>query len=447
MKGPPRPALSALAWRAARAVRAVREAGRLLRFAWRRAGEQSIGVRASALAFTSVVSLVPLLAAFTFVGARAFAEYQSQLQRFLVEILPYSEQAILETLDRFVSQAEQVRGPGIVGFAVVALGILLAVEETINRTWEASATRPWRMRLLSYLLVLLFGPLLIGGALSLWFVLERQAGITGMPLRGLLPPSATFAGLALLYWLVPNTRVRLASAALGAAAATAALELLRRGFTAYFDLFGRTNQLVYGSYAVALFFMLSLQVGWWLVLGGNVLAYCHQHRRAMLRGPESERRSLASDPWLAFAALSLLAERAGEPGRRPREIGLSSLAEELAISPARLQRALAPLERAGWVRRSRSYSPRLAAPPEVLARPLADLFALFEAEAADELPATGALAGIAALRSRFLREWAASTGAATLGEAIRGLPPASPGPPLAGAEGAGIDSAPPAVGQ
>lgn len=441
MKVPPRAALAELA---GRAMRAARETGRLLALAWRRAAEQSIGVRASALAFTSVVSLVPLMAAFTFVGARAFAEYQSQLQRFLVEILPYSEQAILEAIERFVTEAEQVRGPGIVGFAVVSLGILFAVEETVNRTWETSAQRPWRRRLVSYLLVLLFGPLLIGGALSVWVVLERQAGITGMPLRGLLPPAATFAGLALLYWLVPNARVRLASAALGAAAATAALEVLRRGFSAYFDLFGRTNQLVYGSYAVALFFMLSLQVGWWLVLAGNVLAYSHQHRRTMLRGPEVERRALASDPWLAFAALSLLADRAG--GRRP-EIGLSSLAEELAISPDRLQRALAPLERAGWVCRSRSYSPRISAPPEVLGRPVVDLFALFEAEVAEELPPAGALAGIATLRRRFLREWAASTGGATLGEAIARSRDASGPPPLAGGERGGVDSAPPAVGQ
>lgn len=441
MNEPPRRSWRTLArWGA----EAARQSGRLLWFAWRRAGEQSIGVRASALAFTSVVSLVPLLAAFTFVGAQAFAEYQSQFQRFLVEILPYSEAAILDALGRFVAQAERVRGPGIVGFAAVALGILFTVEETINRTWEASASRPLRTRLVSYLLLFLFGPLLIGGGLSLWFVLEREAGVTGVPLRGLLPPVATFTGLTLLYWLVPYARVRVASAALGAVTATAALELLRRGFGAYLGIFGRTNQLVYGSYAAALFLMLSLQVGWWLVLGGNVLAYCHQFRRAMLRGPEVERRTLASDPWLAFAALALLAEQAE---RRPAEIGLGPLAEELAVSPARLQRALAPLEQAGWVARSRSYSPRLSTSPEVLSRPLVELFALFEAGVSEELPATGPLAGIAALRSRFLREWAASTREATLGEAIRGLPAAAAEEPLAAGSEARIDSAPPAVGQ
>ncbi|HQP93658.1 MAG TPA: hypothetical protein PK570_06840, partial [Thermoanaerobaculia bacterium] len=174
------------------------------------------------------------------------------------------------------------------------------------------------------------------------------------------------------------------------------------------------------------------------------LAYCHQFRRAMLRGPEVERRTLASDPWLAFAALALLAEQAE---KRPAEIGLGPLAEELAVSPARLQRALAPLEQAGWVARSRSYSPRLSTSPEVLSRPLVELFALFEAGVSEELPATGPLAGIAALRSRFLREWAASTREATLGEAIRGLPAAAAEEPLAAGSKARIESAPPAVGQ
>ena len=128
-------------------------------------------------------------------------------------------------------------------------------------------------------------------------------------------------------------------------------------------------------------------------------------------------------------------------------VEVTTLAEELAVSPARLQRALAPLEQAGWVARSRSYSPRLSTSPEVLSRPLVELFALFEAGVSEELPATGPLAGIAALRSRFLREWAASTREATLGEAIRGLPAAAAEEPLAAGSEARIDSAPPAVGQ
>lgn len=424
----------------------IREFGRFLLIVWRRAGAEGIGLRASALAFITVVSLVPLLAAFAAVGARAFTQYQRQLLDFLTEILPYSEEATLAALERFVAQAETIRGPGLIGFAIVVLGVFFAVEETINRTWEASARRPWSVRLVSYLLLLATGPLLIGTALSgLYNMVEQlrtEPLLAGTSPLAVLPTLATALGLTLLYALVPNTHVRARSALLGGVLASAGLELLRRGFVGYLDLFGRTNQIVYGGFAVAFFFMVSLQVGWWIVLAGNLVAYCHQHRRAMLGDREGEREHLASDPWLGLAALALLAEH-GERGERP--LGLSSLAEELAVAPPRLQRALAPLESAGLVVRTRLYSPRFAASRGALASRVGELLRLYERELADDLPAVGPFAGITAMRTRFLRGFCDAAGDRTLAEAIGRPAPAAPPSTTGAIAGGAAGVAPPAA--
>ena len=83
-----------------------------------------------------------------------------------------------------------------------------------------------------------------------------------------LPPLLTQLGLTLLFWWVPNRKVRIRNALAGAFVATVALHGLQTGFRAYVRLFTAASRVVYGSIAIAFFFMLSLQIAWWLILVG-----------------------------------------------------------------------------------------------------------------------------------------------------------------------------------
>ena len=300
---------------------------------------------AAALAFITMVSLVPLLAAFSFLGARWFDQKQESTVEILSQLLPYSEATILTNLQEFLRQAQAIRGVGFFVFILTSLAAFTSIERTINRIWNVPRQRPLRSRLLSFTLVLFWGPLVIGAAYSLLFYLNQrlsaQSLAVSLPVQ-LIPFTVTVVALTMLYWLVPYTRVLFRSALAGGVSAALLLEVLRQGFAIYVDQV-RNISLVYGGFGLLLFFMLSIQLGWLIVLLGSEVAYSLQHAAYM----SSRRRRAAplEGSWVALAALVFIADRfrGGKPVV-PHEL----LAERLQLVASELGGdILAPLLDAG----------------------------------------------------------------------------------------------------
>ncbi len=300
--------------------------------------------QAAALAFITMVSLVPLLAALSFLGAQWFDEKQERTVEILSQILPYSEQTILAQLRDFVKQAQSIRGLGFAAFILTSLAAFTSIERTINRIWNVPRQRSLRSRLLSFTMVLFWGPLVIGAAYSLLFYLRQRPAFQtladSLPVQ-LIPFLVTVVGLTMLYWLVPYTRVDFRSALAGGVSAALLLEALRQGFGIYVEQV-RNISLVYGGFGLLLFFMLSIQFAWWIVLLGSEVAYSLQNAAYM----SSRRRPSAplEGSWVALAAMVKIAERfrAGKP-MTPHEL----LAERLQLVAAELGDILAPLLEAG----------------------------------------------------------------------------------------------------
>ncbi len=330
---------------------------------WRKAGRDGLGREATALAFNTVLAFVPLLAAISFVGGRFFHQYRQQVLVILGQILPYSESRLIEQLDDFVSQAAHLRGIGLVGFLVVAALSLASIESTLNRVWYVSSGRPWRIRLYSLAMLFAWGPVLIGAAYSILAVLRQRPEFEEIfqeswLLRG-IPLLVTRVGLTMLYWLVPYTAVRFRCALVGGTLAALALEVLRIAFKLYLHAVP-TMSLVYGGFSLALFFMVSIELAWVLVLLGSEVSYVAQHLRVM--APDARRTEALDARWLGVAAVAVLAERhaSGSPNASTEE-----LANLLDVTTDSVRRALAPLLDGGIVaeagRTGEGYL--LAAPP------------------------------------------------------------------------------------
>ncbi len=309
-----------------------------------KARADNLAQEAAALAFITMVSLVPLLAALSFLGARWFDEKQERTVEILNQVLPYSEQTILENLQKFLIEAQAIRGIGFLAFILTSLAAFTSIERTINRIWNVPRQRPLRSRLLSFTLVLFWGPLVIGTTYSVLFYLRQQPAFQSLagslPVQ-LIPFTVTVLGLTMLYWLVPYTRVRFRSALAGGLSASLLLEGLRQGFQIYVEQF-RNVSLVYGGFGLLLFFMLSIQLGWWLVLLGAEVAYGLQNAAYM----SSRRRPAAplDGSWVALGAMVVVAERfrGGRPVT-PHEL----LAERLQLVAGELGEILQPLLAAG----------------------------------------------------------------------------------------------------
>lgn len=318
-----------------------RQLARYISLTLHQAAEDSVLLTASALAFVTVLSLIPLLTAFSFIGTRVFQQYPQRTMEVVVQILPYSEETVVDKLGEFLDQAETLHGFGLAVFVTTALLAFSTVEESLNRIWNVSKRRPFKVRLLSFLLLLFWGPLLIGVTFSSLIALRQSPALRRLfqesLLLNLLPLAATIVGLTTLYWLVPYTPVRLRNALAGGLLAAILLEMLRTGFAAYVQFFRGVN-VVYGSFAFGLLFMLSIELTWMIVLLGSEAAYTAQHFRVLSRG--LHRHPAVQAAWVGLAALTLIARRfeRGEP-----VLSLNALADRLSLPTRELEVILRPL--------------------------------------------------------------------------------------------------------
>jgi membrane protein len=305
------------------------------------AHEDSVLLFASALAFVTVVSLVPLLTAFSFIGARVFHQYPQRTLEVFVQILPYSEETVVEKMGEFLDQAETLHGFGLAVFLTTTLLGFATVEEALNRIWNVSRSRPMRVRLLSFLLLIFWGPVVIGVTFSSLLALRQSPALRRLFeesfLLHLLPMAATIVGLTTLYWLVPYTPVRLRNALAGGLLAAILLEMLRVGFGTYIRFFHGVN-VVYGSFAFALLFMMSIELTWMIILLGSEAAYTAQHFRVLSHG--LHRHPPVQAAWVGVAVVSLIARRfaRGEP-----ILSLNALADRLSLPSREMEMILRPL--------------------------------------------------------------------------------------------------------
>lgn len=327
------------------------EALLFLSLAFTKAKADNLLRQAAALAFTTILSLIPLLAVVSFIGARTFLtvenpsgapaiDQQQRLIQLFSQVLPYSEEAILKQLTTFLEHASTIGSFGFVVFLITTLSAFTEIEQSVNQIWNVTGKRTFRSRLLSFTLVLFWGPLLIGAAYSIMFYLRQQPLFERFDyalLITLTPSFFTIVGLTMLYWLVPATRVKFRCALIGGLFAAMLLELLRQGFGLYASRIPSLS-IIYGSFGLVLLFMISVHLAWWIILLGNEVAYTLQYFRRL-----TEKR-LSAAPlegcWLGLAALTVIGKRfrQGQP-ITPRAL----LAEALQLRAEELVEMIQPL--------------------------------------------------------------------------------------------------------
>ena len=261
-----------------RVVASLATAGSFLRFAARRFLQDRCLDQAASLSYTTLLSLVPLaaLCAVVISVVPQFQDFRDDIERlFTGNLLPEASNAAVEQFQRFVRNAVRLTGFGIVGLALSVALLLTAIDMAFDTIWRAHRQRSIVVRVLAYGAVLVLGPLLIGGSLSLQgLVLTTGKHLGGVAftkgmrtVAPLLLFVAEAVALMLLYRFVPTRRVHWRDAVLGALIGAVLLEAVKRGFTLYLQQFS-TFQLIYGALAVIPVFLIWLYLCWVAVLFG-----------------------------------------------------------------------------------------------------------------------------------------------------------------------------------
>jgi membrane protein len=318
--------------------------GRMFRYfvvTFRQANEDGVWLTASALAFVTILSLIPLLTAFSFVGARVFDQYPQRSLEVFVQVLPYSDKTVIGKMKEFLDQAETIHGVGILAFFATTVFLFATVEQALNRIWNVSGRRPFRVRLVSFVLLLFWGPLLVGATFTSLILLRQSPGLRLLVEQSFLltiaPFAATVVGLTMLYWLVPYTAVGRRNALAGGLLAGILLETVRQGFASYVQFFRNVN-VVYGSFAFAMLFMISIELTWTIILLGAEASYTAQHFGVLCRG--LHRNPPVQAGWVGLAALALTARRFA---RGETILAREELADRMSLPSPELERMLHPL--------------------------------------------------------------------------------------------------------
>jgi membrane protein len=231
---------------------------------------------AASLAYSALLTLVPLVACVTVLTSTFFGQSGTGLYR-LLRILPGAGRDFLTDLQAFGVKATSVSGTATLFFLATSLRTFFLVEGTVQALWGSTGTpRPPLRRVGMALSVMILGPVAMGILTS--FLLESGAPFGDFRFLGSL---LSFCLIVYLYRKLPGSYVRWAPAAIAALLVSAALTLLRIGFARGVAHLTSVNQ-AYGSLSAIVIFVIAIGMMSTLFLGGVSLAHAIQYRDEFL---------------------------------------------------------------------------------------------------------------------------------------------------------------------
>ena len=238
---------------------------------------------ASSLAYTTLLSLVPLIAVMFsfFSNMPVFKDLSEIIQEFVFNnFVPSFGQTIRDYLINFSIKASQLTTTGIIVLVIIALMLMSTINSALDNIWHINKRRHLIARFLVYWAILTLGPVLIGvGLYSTSYLLALplienvdSAIRIKSRLLALMPFFTTSIAFTLLYVLVPNTHVIRRHAITGGVAAAVLFELAKYTFGAYVKAVS-TYTMIYGAIAVIPMFLIWIYVSWLIVLLGAQISY------------------------------------------------------------------------------------------------------------------------------------------------------------------------------
>ncbi len=328
----------------------------VLRDLWR--GE--INLRAMGLVYTTLLSLIPLLA-FSFAILKLLGVHRD-LQPIVYEFFrPTGTPAAAELTARVMQFADRVSSGvvGSVGLALLAwtlLGTIRKVEDSFNYLWRVDQPRSFTRRITEYLTLIVVGPVLLVAFVGLTHAtlgsapvltvtklpLMKRLTTAAIPLAPYAMVTAFFTGL---YMFIPNTRVQWRPALIGAAAGGVLWAAVGKMFTA-FVVYSTRLTIVYAGFAFIVAALLWTYLGWLILLAGAQLSFYIQNPSYLRLGQRQLRLSCVELEQLAVKMMYFIGRLHLGGGARST---VNQLARELGLPGIAVAKMASALERAGLV--------------------------------------------------------------------------------------------------
>ncbi|WP_394249594.1 virulence factor BrkB family protein [Vibrio profundi] len=254
-----------------------------------------VNVNAGYLAYITLLSIVPMLTVLLSVlsSFSVFSDVGEVLQGFIINnFVPAAGDAVHNALLEFVANTGKMTAVGSVFLFVAALMLISNIDKNLNYIWRVTQKRRAVFSFSMYWMVLTLGPILIGASIAATSYLtslkllesEAISGAFNLLLRW-LPFILSLCAFVGLYLLVPNKKVYVKHAVIGALVAALLFELSKKGFAAYITQFP-SYQLIYGALAAIPILFVWVYLCWLIVLIGAEVTAALGEREQWSQGKE-----------------------------------------------------------------------------------------------------------------------------------------------------------------
>ncbi len=267
---------------------------RIIVLAARNSLNDKVSLRASALTFYTLISIIPVVA-IALAIAKGFGLDQNleSLIRSSKEFTLYSD-ILNPLLESAKNTVQRTRGGYLAGIGAIILiwsviSLLNQIETSFNHIWQTSIHRPWYRKFTDYLTILLIAPILIilSSSISIFIIANLSEFMDRAPILASFkwivsflikstPYLLIWLMLTLLFIVIPNVKVRFMPALISGIIAGTFLKILQ---WLYLDLqYGITKlSAIYGGLAAIPLFLIFLETCWIIILLGAELSFANQN--------------------------------------------------------------------------------------------------------------------------------------------------------------------------
>ncbi|MDR2883228.1 MAG: YihY family inner membrane protein [Alistipes sp.] len=257
---------------------------RVIIFTARGFGRHDTVIRSAALSFFTVMSLVPILA-LVFAIFKGFSS-EAAFNTLLYDMLPNYKPLVDQTVVFIGNLLGRTRGGvmAVGAFFVLIWAVIQVfgqVEGAFNNIWEVKRSRSFARRFSAYMALMIFVPILMLAANSLFVGIRRRVEmLTGNLGAELL---FSFAGVvlvvlmfSLIYFVLPNTSVGYRNALKAGIVAGVGFSLFQVGYVWLQGNLSAYNA-IYGTFAAIPLFLIWMQASWQILLFGGELSFAMQN--------------------------------------------------------------------------------------------------------------------------------------------------------------------------
>ncbi len=286
-------------------------------------------LRAMSLVYTTLLSLVPLLAV-SFSVLKGFGVH-NQIEPLLLKFLAPLGPKGIEVADKVIGFVENVKvgvlgSLGLLFLLYTVVSLTQKVESSFNFVWRVERLRGLAQRFANYLSVILVGPVFMFAAIGVTATISSNTLVQHLSdiepfgrlflMTGKLIPYLLVIGVfTFLYMLVPNTRVKLFPALVGATVAGVLWETTGWGFATFISNSGN-YAAIYSSFAILVLLLIWVYLSWLILLVGSQVAFYVQFPQYLTRFPVQLDLSNRLRERLALHIMVVVADRhvnQGEP--------------------------------------------------------------------------------------------------------------------------------------